>query len=520
MIEAEAAGVARVGARVDGRLLARNTLLNLIGQVLPLFVAVLAMPMAMRGLGGDSFGLLSLAWMVLGYFGIFDLGLGRAATRFAAEAIGRGRPEEVATIVWTSVATQMALGVVGGIALALITPWLVGTLLHIPEALVQQAHLTFYLLAISSPVVLVTATFRGVLEANQRFDLVNLVRIPASTMNYGWPALAVWLGLDLPMVVALLLLTKLAAMLGYAWCGRSAFRRGSLAAHLSVPLLRKLVTYGGWVTVSSVVGPILVYLDRILIGALVGVAAVGYYTAPYEMAYRMMILASSLVTSLFPMFSAASAGAVSDALRSLYHRALKFLLLLVGPVVVIAVVFGRELMSVWLGPEVGSRSAAVFQIIALGVLLLSLAQVPYSLVQGLGRPRWSATLHVIELVAYVPLAWLLVSQAGIVGGAVAWTLRVGIDALVLMVLARRLLWSGSSPALSVKPLVAGAFGLALLAAGLTVLKSAVGNSYWAWLGSTMAAVLIFAMVAWGVVLDHGDRALLGRALVRANPLGR
>jgi O-antigen/teichoic acid export membrane protein len=72
---------------IKGGLLARNTLFNLIGQGLPLVVAVVTIPLIIQGLGIDRFGLLSLAWVVLGYFAIFDLGLGRATTKFVAEAL-------------------------------------------------------------------------------------------------------------------------------------------------------------------------------------------------------------------------------------------------------------------------------------------------------------------------------------------------------------------------------------------------------------------------------------------------
>jgi O-antigen/teichoic acid export membrane protein len=76
-----------------GVLLARNTVLNVLGQVVPVAVAVAAIPYVVGGLGVSRFGVLTLAWAALGYFGVMDLGLGRAATKFIAEALGRGEAE-------------------------------------------------------------------------------------------------------------------------------------------------------------------------------------------------------------------------------------------------------------------------------------------------------------------------------------------------------------------------------------------------------------------------------------------
>lgn len=71
---------------IRGSLMARNTFLNFIGQAVPLLVGVITIPFIIRGLGTDRFGLLSLAWIVLGYFAIFDLGLGRTTTKFIVVA--------------------------------------------------------------------------------------------------------------------------------------------------------------------------------------------------------------------------------------------------------------------------------------------------------------------------------------------------------------------------------------------------------------------------------------------------
>ena len=75
--------------KIDGKLLLRNSALNLIGQIIPLVIAVFGIPFIIRIIGNDRFGLLSIALIVLGYFTIFDLGLGRATVKFVAEALSK-----------------------------------------------------------------------------------------------------------------------------------------------------------------------------------------------------------------------------------------------------------------------------------------------------------------------------------------------------------------------------------------------------------------------------------------------
>src|SRR3989442_1318110 len=88
-----------VAVTTAGRVLARNTALNLAGQAIPLLVGLAAMPSIARGLGTDRLGLLGMGWAVLGYFGVLDFGVGRAATRFAAHALGRGARSELPAVM-------------------------------------------------------------------------------------------------------------------------------------------------------------------------------------------------------------------------------------------------------------------------------------------------------------------------------------------------------------------------------------------------------------------------------------
>src|SRR5437660_6033192 len=132
---------------ITGRLLTRNWMLNLAGQVLPLFVALPAMPYVIRGLGTERFGILSIAWVLLSYTTALDLGLGRATTKFAAEHLVRGEHDKLSSIVWTSVWIQAMLGLAGTIFAAAATPLLVDHFLKMSASLQHEAKISFFIMA-------------------------------------------------------------------------------------------------------------------------------------------------------------------------------------------------------------------------------------------------------------------------------------------------------------------------------------------------------------------------------------
>ena len=169
---------------IKGETLARNTVLNLLGYGIPLAIGLVSIPILIKYLGTERFGILTLIWVVFGYFGIFNLGLSRATTKFSAELIGKGKSKDIPDYLWTSVFSQLLLGIIGSLILVSITSFLVTRVLNISPEFVNEAKTSFFLIALSLPFILISASLRGVLEAAQRFDLVNLVKIPSSAINY------------------------------------------------------------------------------------------------------------------------------------------------------------------------------------------------------------------------------------------------------------------------------------------------------------------------------------------------
>jgi O-antigen/teichoic acid export membrane protein len=481
---------------------ARNIVINFFGQIIPLIVGVAAIPFVIRGLGVESFGILSIAWMLLGYFTIFDLGLGRATTKFIAEELRKGAIDGLRSIFWTSCRMNLLLGFIGGFIIAGIASFLAENVFRISPGLINATRTSFFILAASCPIVLVSIAFRGALEAAERFDYVNAVSAISSSLNFLLPMVGLLIGLDIQGIILLLMISRLCSALAYLLlCFRVfPFLRGSIS--INFIQIRRLLKYGGWVSVSNVINPVITYLDRFLIGSLISIAAVTYYAAPYEIVTRLSILAMSITMTLFPSFSAVNV-AERNSLSGLYSRSIKLLIVFMAPLVAILVIFAKNILLLWLGFEFAEKSTVVFQILAIGILMNSLAQIPYALIQGFGHPDITAKFHLIELLLYIPLAWFLVWKLGIVGGALAWTIRVTLDSLLLFAASIKfisldiLLDNGFKRCISLISLtVCVLFGLHLL--GGTILFKIIISG---------GVLILFAIAVWYYALDVREREL-------------
>jgi len=489
----------------SSRLLARNTLWNLGGSLAPMLVAAICIPLLIKGLGTDRFGVLTLVWALIGYATLFDLGLGRALTQLVAAKLGTGEDHEIPTLVWTSLLLMFLLGLVGAAGAVLLAPWLVTHALHVPTALAHETLCSVYLLGLSIPVVISTAALRGLLEAHQRFGLATALRVPMGIFAYAGPLLVLPFSRSLFPVVAVLVLGRTIAWIAhFLLClkvmpplrQRIKWQRAAVG-----PLLR----FGSWMTVTNIVGPLMVTLDRFVIGSMLSVGAVAYYATPYEVVSKFWLIPGSLLGVMFPAFSTSFAQNRSRA-SLLYGRTLKFLVLCLFPLILVVVALANDGLRLWLGSEFAQHSTRVLQWLAVGVFINCLAAAPFAVIQGAGRPDLTAKLHLIELPVYLAALFYLTKFRGIEGTAIAWTGRASIDALVLFGLAQRILSIRSTAKLRTALLVVvtlATFTLAALPGSLVFRIVFVG-----------LALLVFALVTWFLVLSPEERHLVREVPVR------
>ncbi len=494
------------GLKIGGKVLARNTAVNVAGQVIPTLVGVATMPYVIRHLGPDRFGLLSLAWLVVGYFALLDFGIGPATTKFVAELLGKGEIERLPALVWTALLTQTSFGLVAGILFGAASPVLADRLLKIPPPLRSEAHWVFLILAFSLPVGFATGTFQGVLGASQRFDLVNAVGIPAVVLYYVIPAGVLAMGFGLRSIVFLLVVSRMATLGGYFLLCLRLYPTLGRAMTYHRSLVGPLLGFGGWVTVSGIVSPILVYVDRFFMGALVSVAAIGFYTPPFMISNKLGIFPASLTTALFPAFSTSLGRGDTEWIRTALVRSLKYLLLLIGAAVLALIFFARPILTLWVGAKFAAEGTAVLQILAAGVLFNSLAAVPYNLLQGIGRPDLTAKFHLLEVPLHLGLLWFLLTRFGLPGAALAYSIRVTLDFLLLIIAAFWL--THTSPrVLASRDLLGSPAALGALALGFLAL--------WTWshtlLVHTLFPLLLaagFLLGTWHYVLDREEKGHL------------
>jgi O-antigen/teichoic acid export membrane protein len=410
--------------------LLRHTAFNLIGLGAPLLVGVGTIPVLIHELGPSRFGLLTLIWAVVSYFGLFDLGLGRALTQQLAVVFANEEHKKVGPLVGTATVLMAMLAVVAGILMAAAASWGVGLIQDVPDQL--EAINAVYAMALAMPFIVLTSGFRGILEARHAFGIVNLIRLPMGLFTFLGPLVVVLYGGGprLDYIAWVLVAGRVIACIAHSYWAWGILPKERSAIIFQIDLVRPLCISGGWMTVSNIVGPLMGYLDRFVVGAFASAEALAYYATPQELISKLSIVPSALMGVLFPQFAKMSMNFSKVTIETL-ERAASLTTALCMPAFVLIALFSNEIMTTWIDLQFAQSAAKILTLMASGMLINSISFIPLTWLQAGNNSKKVALIHMIELPLFCLFLWVGLRNFGIMGAAVAWVIRIILDSCLL-----------------------------------------------------------------------------------------
>lgn len=417
--------------------LRRNTLWNLAGTGLPLLLGAVTIPYLLKNIGVEAFGVLTLVWALIGYFSLFDFGLGRALTQQVSAAKGNSQHAYLPTLVKTGLWFTAVTGIVGGVLLAALANQFALHWLNVSVALQPSTVQALLIASMGIPLTTFTTGLRGILEGFEDFKDINLLRICLGAANFALPALCVmFISTSLAWMVSSLIVARVVVLFAHAWLVHQRMPAGWASARFNKQRMQGLLSFGIWMTVSNIISPLMVTADRFVISAVLSASMVAFYTVPFEVLIRVLVVPGALTSVLFPRLAAVMSTDWIEAKR-LYRKFLKIIIVTLLPICLLIAVTSKWIMTLWLGPIFAEQSWPIVSVMALGLFLNGVASLPFAAIQAAGDARTTAYLHIFELVLYIPVLFLCLNFFGLIGAAIAWNIRVAIDLAFLLVYAKR-----------------------------------------------------------------------------------
>lgn len=393
---------------------------NIIGYLIPSLVAIPAMGIMARKMGIESFGLFTLLFAIIGYASIFDVGISRAVTRMVA--IKRDNKKIIISIMGTST-WSITLFSLFGILILLGLSEKITTWLNVSTDQYLDTVTSLRIITLSIPFFLLTQVWLGFLEGLEKFSIINIQKIFTSSLISTLPLLFLYWDNKLSSAIIGLVIARLLTCIIVFFTTKKYIK--SLFKSFNSDILKELLTFGGWLTASNIVSPIMVYFDRFILSNISGAGSVAEYTAPSDLINRLGTLPGAIAKALFPKLSRDN---------NVYRQGIILLALSSLMTIIPFFIFAEEILVLWLGPEYTGTPVKVLQILLIGFFFNSLAQAPFAAIQAKGFAKITAYVHFIELIPYIILLIFLINYFGIIGIAVAWSLRVSIDFLILLII--------------------------------------------------------------------------------------
>jgi O-antigen/teichoic acid export membrane protein len=396
--------------------LLRNALSNLLGAVIPALVALATVPLVVRGLGDASYGVYSLVTAIVGYFAVIDINVTAGSVKYIAEFNANKDSDRISETVFFGLSVYALLGLIGGLGLFFGAHFFVTSVFSVPAGLAGEAVATLQLAALGFFIGQLQSYLQSVPQALLRFDIASRIEVLFGTAVPLLTVAVLMLGYGLYEVILLRVVASLVNCALLWRCIRRllpelAWRKPGAA------IRRELLGFSAYSFLSRFASLSYAYADKLIIGALVGVTGLAYFTVASTLANRILGLTYRLSGVFFPAASALAARGELERLRTLYLKASRYVVFLNASVLVLVAVFSYQILYYWMDPRFARAGQVVLAVMALSQFIDSLTSLPSLVNDGMGHPRYSGMFALARAGFGLVVVYLGVDGWGIAGAA-------------------------------------------------------------------------------------------------------
>jgi O-antigen/teichoic acid export membrane protein len=489
--------------------LRKNLLANFAGRVWASGISLVFIPLYIRFLGIESYGLIGIYLSLMALFSILDMGLSTTLNRELARlSTAPGTEQEARDMVRSMEAVYWGIGFLVALATILLAP-LVPRYWVNPKGVtadtVQRAVMIMgFLIAFDWPAALYTGGLMGL----QRQVQLNSIRAGMGTLQAVGAVLILWL--VSPTISAYFLwqiiiaIAQTAMLALFLW---RALPRTIRQSHFRRELLTKNWRFTAGVSGITVLATVLTQADKVIVAKMLSLEAFGYYVLAFNVAGGLSLVTTPMFSALFPKFSQLYAEKKESELSTLYHKGCRFLSILTFSIALPLAFFARETLQIWIrDPVTVERTHLLLSVVVVGTALNALMILPYTIQMAFGWTRLILFQNTASLLLLVPAMFLMIGKYGAVGAAIVWVvLNTSYIVFQIPIMHRRLLsgemsrWYISDVGIPLLIILAVVLPSRwLLPAGISLTATAF------WIVTTAAASFLAPLCAFTFFLKNGQ----------------
>lgn len=403
--------------------LGRNIVANYVGRTWTVILGILFIPVYLRFMGIEAYGLVGFYMVLSSVLGILDLGIGSTMNRELARLSAiEGSAGAQRDVVRTLEIIYWGIAIFAGGVVIFCAPYITHTWIKAQSLDPASVLKALWLMGIAVALQLPISLYQGGLMGLQRQVLVNTILVLTGTLRSVGAVLVLWL--VSPTIEAFLAWQVVASSVGSGtflaamWC--------NLPKYEEHPRFRTHILYGVWkyaaaIAANAIIGVALTQLDKVILSRMLTLKMFGYYSIAATVASAVWMIIIPFNTAIFPHFVQIHEMKQSEELRTLFHRSSQILSVLLFPVCALLIVFSREILLLWMhDPFVVENCHLIVSLLVFGTMLNGIASIPGYSATAFGWPQLTTYTNIVQAIVIVPLIIGLVYRFQGVGAAMAW----------------------------------------------------------------------------------------------------
>lgn len=412
-----------------------NVIANYAGRSWAAILGILLIPLYINFLGIEAYGLIGFYAALFSVMGMLNFGVGTVVNRELARISTTSNKEENSRdLIRTLEVIVWLIAFLSAIIVIFLAPFIADSWVNSENIDNQTIIETVQLMAISIAFRFPLALYQGGLMGMQKQVLVNSILIATGTLRGGGAILVLWL--ISPSIQAYFVWHVLISLLSSLTFLIAIWK--NLPKSVIKPKFRINILSGIWrfavaVSGSAIIGIILSQLDKIILIKMLSLKAFAYYTIATTAASIIWMFITPFNSAVFPKLVQKFEEKDNNDLVEFFHISSQTLSLIVIPAASMLIFYSKEILNLWIGDsEVVNNSYFITSLLAFGILLNGLAQLPTTSAPAFGWPSLITYTNIFQAFIMIPLIITLTFYFEGVGAAIAWIIMNSTYLLIMI----------------------------------------------------------------------------------------
>lgn len=411
-------------------ILKKNIAANFIGSIWQALMGLVFIPLYIKFMGIESYGLIGIFATLQVIFGLLDAGLSSTLTREMARLSALPhKAQEMRNLVRTLETLYWIVAIFVGIAIVLLSPFIANHWIKAgqltPQTIEQALLIMGFVMVFQMPIGFYSGGFMGL----QKHVLLNIINVIMSTLRGGGAVLILWL--VSPTIQAFLLWQIGISTINAFLLALSLWRelpQSESKAVFQKQLLKGIWRFAAGMSGISILAVILTQLDKVILSKTLSLEMFGYYMLASVVAMSLSRFFAPVIFSIYPKFTQLVSINDQAGLKQLYHKSCQFVAVLTLPVAIVTALFSYEVILLWTqNPATAEKTYLILSILICGTAINVLMGLPYVLQLAFGWTKLSLLKAVIAVILLTPLIIYMTALYGATGAAISWlVLNIGL----------------------------------------------------------------------------------------------